>query len=105
MFCFKCFMIKQLHAWIYIQEKQKCLCLLKDMYKIVPCIIICNSLKLETNQISINSQMGEYIIQWNSLLNDIDKLQYNIEWRKSDTRVQPYASILMYKKAKIYLQR
>lgn len=49
--------------------------------------------------------MGEYIIQWNSLLNDIDKLEYNIEWRKSNTKVQLYASILMYKKAKIYLWR
>lgn len=32
--------------------------------------------------------MGEYIIQWNYLLNDIEKLQYNTEWRKSNTRIQ-----------------
>lgn len=56
------------------------------MYKSVPCIITRNSLKLETTQISISSQMGEYIIQWNSLLNNMDKLQYNVKWKKSNTK-------------------
>lgn len=56
------------------------------MYKDVPCIIICNSPKLKTAQMSIGTQMDEYIIQRNSLLNSMDELSYKDEWKKSNTK-------------------
>lgn len=60
---------------IYIQEKEVLLST-KDMYKNVPCIVICNRPKLETTQTSISTEMDEYIIQWNSSLNNMHELQH-----------------------------
>ena len=44
-----------IYTHIYISKRNECFQLLKDMFKNVPCVIIHNSCKLETTQISINS--------------------------------------------------